>query len=83
VPIKPNAIAKYTISLHSHAHVFQKGHKIMLQVQSTWFPVIDRNPQRYVKNIFEATDADFITATQQVSRARETLSAIVLPMMAK
>ena len=83
VPMKPNAIAKYTISLHSHAHVFQKGHKIMLQVQSTWFPVIDRNPQRYVKNIFEATEADFITATQQISRARETPSAIVLPVLNK
>jgi putative CocE/NonD family hydrolase len=83
VPMKPNAIAKYTISLHSHAHVFQKGHKIMLQVQSTWFPVIDRNPQRYVKNIFEATEADFITATQLVSRAHETPSAIVLPVMGK
>lgn len=81
IPMKPNTIAKYIISLHSHAHVFQKGHKIMLQVQSTWFPVIDRNPQRYVKNIFEATEADFITAIQQISRARETPSAIVLPVM--
>lgn len=82
-PTKPNAIAKYTISLHSHAHVFQKGHRIMLQVQSTWFPVIDRNPQKYVKNIFEATEADFITAVQQVSRSREAPSAIVLPVIAK
>lgn len=82
-PMKPNAIAKYTISLHSHAHTFQKGHKIMLHVQSTWFPVIDRNPHRYVKNIFEATEADFITATQQVSRSREAPSAIVLPVVGK
>lgn len=79
--IKANAIAKYTIPLHSHAHVFQKGHRIMLQVQSTWFPVIDRNPQRFVNNIFQATESDFITATQRISRARETPSAIVLPIV--
>jgi len=82
-PMKPNAIAKYTISLHSHSHVFQKGHKIMLHVQSTWFPVIDRNPQKFVKNIFEATEGDFIAATQQVARSREAPSAIVLPVVGK
>lgn len=83
VPMKPNALAKYTIPLHSHAHVFQKGHKIMLHVQSSWFPVIDRNPQKYVPNIFEATEADFITTTQQIARSREAPSAIVLPVLGK
>ncbi len=42
------------IDLHHIDHRFQKGHKIMVQVQSTWFPVIDRNPQKYVENIFKA-----------------------------
>jgi len=82
-PAKPNAVAKYTIPLHSHAHVFQKGHRIMLHVQSSWFPVIDRNPQKYVENIFKATEADFIPATQRISRSREAPSAIVLPVIGK
>jgi uncharacterized protein len=82
-PIKANAMAKYTIPLHSHAHVFRKGHRIMLHVQSSWFPVIDRNPQRFVKNIFQATEADFITTTQRISRAKEAPSAIVLPIVGK
>jgi len=82
-PLAANKILKYTIDLRSHAHVFRKGHKIMLQVQSTWFPVIDRNPQRYVKNIFEATEADFITASQRVSRSKEEPSAIVLPVISR
>ena len=83
VPLKANAITKYTIPLHTHSHVFQKGHRIMVHVQSTWFPVIDRNPQRFVKNIFEATEADFISATQRISRAKDTPSAIVLPIVRK
>jgi putative CocE/NonD family hydrolase len=82
-PIKANTLALYTVDLRSRSHVFQKGHRIMLQVQSTWFPVIDRNPQRYVKNIFEATEADFIVATQRISRAKEAPSAIVLPVVGK
>jgi uncharacterized protein len=83
IPAKPNTIAKYTISLHSHAHVFQKGHRIMLHVQSSWFPVIDRNPQKYVENIFKATEADFIPATQRISGSREAPSAILLPVVGK
>ena len=51
-PIIPNKIEAYTIDLHSLNHVFKKGHKIMVQVQSTWFPIIDRNPQKYVPEYF-------------------------------
>jgi hypothetical protein len=53
-PIEPGKVEEYTIELHSLNHVFKKGHRIMVQVQSTWFPIIDRNPQKYVPNIFEA-----------------------------
>jgi putative CocE/NonD family hydrolase len=81
-PIPANKVIKYTIDLHTNSHVFLKGHKIMVQVQSTWFPMIDRNPQKYVNNIFKATEADFIKATQRVSRSREAASAIVLPVLA-
>ncbi len=53
-PVTPGAVNEYTIDLHWNHHCFRKGHKIMVQVQSTWFPLIDRNPQKYVPNIFEA-----------------------------
>src|SRR5262245_48407790 len=57
-PVKPDAVEEYTIDLNWGHHRFRKGHRIMVQVSSTWFPVIDRNPQKYVPNIFEAEDAD-------------------------
>ncbi len=77
-PIVPNAVTKFAIDLHPNAHAFLKGHRIMVQVQSTWFPLIDRNPQKFVDNIFKADDADFIKATQRVFRSRASASGIVL-----
>ena len=79
---KPEAVPagkaiKYTIDLHTNAHAFLKGHRIMVQVQSTWFPVYDRNPQKFVPNIFEAHAADYVKATQRVYRG----SAVVLPVV--
>ncbi|MFD1142512.1 CocE/NonD family hydrolase [Larkinella insperata] len=68
-PLQPNKTERFTIDLHSLDHVFRKGHRIMVQVQSTWFPIIDRNPQRYVPNIFEAADADFQKATHTIFRS--------------
>jgi predicted acyl esterase len=65
-PVPAGAVVEYTIDLHARAHAFQKGHRIMVQVQSTWFPLIDRNPQRYVENIFLARDEDYVPATQRV-----------------
>ena len=64
--ITPNKVEEYSVDLHSINHVFKKGHKVMVQVQSTWFPIIDRNPQKFVPNIFEATEGDFIKATHSV-----------------
>jgi len=61
--------------------VFRKGHSIMIQVQSTWFPVIDRNPQKFVPNIFEAKESDFQAATQRVFRSKTHPSAVVLPVL--
>jgi predicted acyl esterase len=60
------AINQYTIDLHWSHHCFRKGHKVMVQVQSTWFPLIDRNPQKFVPNIFEAKNSDFQLARQRV-----------------
>jgi putative CocE/NonD family hydrolase len=68
-PIEPDRVEDYTIDLHWNDHCFRKGHKIMVQIQSTWFPLIDRNPQTFVPNIFKAEAKDFRPATQRVFRS--------------
>lgn len=80
-PIVPNKVEEYAIDLHGLDHVFKKGHKIMVQVQSTWFPIIDRNPQKYVPNIFDAAEKDFQKATQTIYRSDAFPSHIELPVM--
>ena len=82
-PIKPDEVNEYAIDLHSNDHAFLKGHKIMVQVQSTWFPIIDRNPQKYVENIFLAKDSDYQSATQRVYRSERYPSHIALPIIKK
>ena len=62
----PNAADSIRFEMPSVHHTFRSGHRIMVQVQSTWFPHIDRNPQRFVPNIFEARPADFQKATMRV-----------------
>jgi hypothetical protein len=79
-PITPNKFAEYVIDLHHNDHVFLKGHKIMVQVQSSWFPVIDRNPQKFVANIFAAKDSDYQPATQRISRSQSLASYVELPV---
>ena len=64
-----NQVTPYTIDLHGADYTFLKGHRIMVQVQSTWFPLIDRNPQKFVPNIYRAKDADFMSATQRIFRS--------------
>jgi putative CocE/NonD family hydrolase len=80
-PVAPNQPVEYRIDLLSHDHVFRKGHSIMIQVQSTWFPLIDRNPQKFVPNIFEANESDFQPATQRVFRSKSHASAVILPVL--
>jgi putative CocE/NonD family hydrolase len=80
-PIEPGQVDEYVIDLHGNDHCFRKGHKIMVQVQSTWFPVIDRNPQKYVANIFEAKESDYQPATQRVFRCRRWPSHVSLPVV--
>ena len=65
-PFVPGEVAEVKLPLQDVLHTFKKGHRIMIQVQSTWFPLIDRNPQTYVDNIFKADEADFIKATHRV-----------------
>ena len=79
-PVVPNQVTAYEIDLRSANHMFKKGHRIMVQVQSSWFPLIDRNPQTWVPNIFKAVDEDFRTATQKVYRSRDYPTHIVLPV---
>jgi putative CocE/NonD family hydrolase len=80
-PMKPGEPTPFQLELLAHDHKFQKGHRIMVQLQSTWFPVIDRNPQRYVPNIFEAKAADFKKATHRIYRSPKLPSHVVLPVM--
>jgi putative CocE/NonD family hydrolase len=80
-PVKPNEVEEYEIDLNWGHHRFRKGHKIMIQVSSTWFPLIDRNPQKFVPNIFEAEDADFHKATQRIHRSPKWPSRIVLDVL--
>ena len=62
----PGKVVAWDIPLRDHDHVFLKGHRLMVQVQSSWFPVIDRNPQTFVPNIAKAKPTDFVKATQRV-----------------
>ena len=75
-PIAAGEIKSYTISLHTADHLFKKGHRIMVQVQSTWFPLYDRNPQKFVPNIFEAKPEDYQKATQKIYRSKEYPSSV-------
>jgi len=78
--LQPEAVNRFAIDLHAINHVFKKGNKIMVQVQSTWFPIIDRNPQKFVPNIFEAKETDFQPATHKIYRSSHYPSHLVLPV---
>ena len=80
-PFKPNKPEEIVIDLHMINHTFLKGHKMMIQIQSTWFPLIDRNPQQYVTNIFEAKESDYIKATQTVYCNSSLSTYIELPVV--
>ena len=79
-PITPNHVEEYKVDLHTQDYKFLKGHRIMVQVQSSWFPIIDRNPQQYVPNIFAATDADYRVARERVYRNGAQASYLDLPV---
>ena len=80
-PLVPNKPTEWQISLRDHDHVFLKGHRIMVQIQSTWFPVIDRNPQKFVPSIYKAAASDYVTATQRIHCSRDLPSHLILPLM--
>jgi predicted acyl esterase len=78
--LTPNVPSEWKIPLRDHDHVFRKGHRLMVQVQSTWFPVIDRNPQKFVSSIYSAKASDFVKATQRVYCTPAMPSHLVLPV---
>jgi putative CocE/NonD family hydrolase len=82
-PVPANEVVQYTIDLHGVNHCFLPGHRIMVQVQSTWFPLIDRNPQTYVENIFLAEAGDFQPATHSVWSSPDKPSHLELPVRLK
>ena len=77
----PGKVERFTVDMHTQEYTFQPGHRIMVQVQSTWFPIIDRNPQRFIPNIFMATPADFQKATQVIYRSALYPTHITLPVV--
>jgi putative CocE/NonD family hydrolase len=79
--IPANKTVEYEFALPTTNHVFQPGHRIMVQIQSSWFPLYDRNPQTFVPNIFFAKPEDYKKATITVSRAAATPSAVWLPLV--
>src|SRR5207245_5575607 len=75
-PFTPNEPTKIVLELQDVLHTFGKGHRVMVQICSTWFPLVDRNPQKYVPNIFLAEESDFIRTTQRVYRSRDRATKI-------
>jgi putative CocE/NonD family hydrolase len=80
--IPSGQVQTYSFELPNANHVFLPGHRIMLQVQSSWFPLYDRNPQSFVENIFLAKPDDYRKATQRVYRAGASASHVDLPIVA-
>ena len=78
--IEPGKVYEYPVDIHFANLTFRPGHRIMMQVQSTWFPLIDRNPQTFVANIYKATAADYQSATQKIFRSANHSSYIQLPV---
>jgi len=82
-PIEPGKVEEYAFSLHTQSHTFRAGHRVMVQVQSTWFPIIDRNPQTFVPNIFEAKAEDYRAATHTIHRSPAHPSYVSIPVVAE
>ncbi|MFT5301724.1 MAG: putative CocE/NonD family hydrolase [Mariniblastus sp.] len=80
-PFVPNEVAEINLPLQDVCHTFKPGHRIMVHIQSSWFPLIDRNPQSYVDNIFKAKAEDFIKATHTVHHDPKAASWIELKVL--
>jgi putative CocE/NonD family hydrolase len=81
-PLTPGKVTKIEFDMPDAYHTFKKGHRIMVQVQSSWFPLVDRNPQKFV-DIYKATDNDFRKATQRIYRSPVYSSHLKLRVLGK
>jgi uncharacterized protein len=81
-PLQSNKVLTYGLRLPNVSHTFLPGHRIMVQIQSSWFPLYDRNPQGYVPNIMFAKPGDYIKATQRIWHTPKQASAIEMPVIA-
>lgn len=79
-PVTPNKLTRLEFPLGDKYHTFLKGHRIMVQVQSSWFPMFDRNPQKFV-DIYHAKDADYQKATQKIFRSSAAPSYVTVPVL--
>ncbi len=79
-PFEPGKITNVKFNLNDVAHIFKKGHKIMVQVQSSWFPLTDRNPQQFM-HIRDAKETDFKKTTIRVYYGGDNASKIILPVL--
>jgi putative CocE/NonD family hydrolase len=79
-PIEANKVLEYRLPLPNVSHTFEPGHRIMVQIQSSWFPLYDRNPQKYVSNIMFAKPEDYVKATQRIWHTPEDASFIEFPV---
>ena len=77
-PFVPDQPTLVTLELQDVLHTFRPGHRVMIQIQSTWFPLVDRNPQQFIENVFEAGPGDYVKATQRVHRSMTHPSVIRL-----
>jgi uncharacterized protein len=82
-PFEPNQPTPVKLEVSDILHTFQRGHRVMIHVQSSWFPFIDRNPQKYVPNIFGAVESDFVRAQHRVFRSKQHPSLLTLPVLSK
>jgi hypothetical protein len=81
-PFEPGQIERVKFDIGDVAHTFKRGHRIMIQIQSSWFPLVDRNPQKFV-NIYEAKESDFQKATIRIHHNSKNASNILLPVLKK
>ncbi len=82
-PLRPNVAAKISYVMPGIVHTFKKGHRIMVQIQSTWFPLVARNPQKFMANYKLGTDSDFQKATERLYHSPQYPSRVVLPLWKK
>jgi putative CocE/NonD family hydrolase len=80
-PIEPGKVLAYELPLPNVCHTFLPGHRIMVQIQSTWFPLYDRNPQTYVENIMYARPENYVKAAHRIWRTTENASLVEMPVI--